>query len=553
MTDIEIAKNYQMQPIVKIAKKLGLKSSNLILYGNYKAKIDLQLEDVEDRKNGKLVLVTAINPTTAGNGKTTVSIGLADALRLLKKKSCLALREPSLGPVFGMKGGATGGGYSQIVPMEDINLHFNGDFHAITSANNLLASLIDNHIFQGNELNLDSEKIFFKRCLDVNDRALRQVIISNGKNEIPRKEQFTITAASEIMSIMCMSKNLEELKVRLGNILVGLNKNGEPIYAKDLKAENAMAILLKDALKPNLVQTLGGTPAIVHLGPFANIAHGCNSVVATNLAMKLSDYCITEAGFGSDLGAEKFLDFKCREMNISPNCVVLIATIPALKLHGGEDKSNLKTENVEAVKKGLENLNAHIDILKNVYKLPLVVTLNKYISDTEKEIEIVSDFVKSKNCDFAVNEVWAKGGKGAIELAKKVILACESSNENFEFAYDLNDDIKTKIEKLARKIYGTTKVNYTSEAEQSLREINKLGYLNLPIIVAKTQYSLSDKAELLNAPKDFEITVRDLEIRSGAGFIVVLLGSMLLMPGLSKTPAAVNMTIDNDENITGLF
>lgn len=553
MTDIEIARNYKMQPINKIAKKLGLTSADLICYGENKAKIKLSMEDLQDRKSGKLVLVTAINPTTAGNGKTTVSIGLADALWLLKKKSCLALREPSLGPVFGMKGGATGGGYSQIVPMEDINLHFNGDFHAITSANNLLASLIDNHIFQGNELNLDSNKIFFKRCLDVNDRALRNVIVSNGKNETPREEHFTITAASEIMSIMCMSKNLEELKIRLGNILVGLTKSGTPVFAKDLKAENAMAILLKDALKPNLVQTLAATPAIVHLGPFANIAHGCNSVVATNMAMKLADYCVTEAGFGADLGAEKFLDFKCREMGIKPNCIVLIATIPALKLHGGEDKNNLKAANLNAVKEGLQNLNAHINILKNIYKLPLVVTLNKYTTDTESEIEVVKNFVEEKGCEFAVNEVWAKGGSGAVELAKKVVAACEKSNDDFEFAYDLNDDIKTKIAKLSQKIYGTTKINYTEQAENSIKEICKLGFENLPVIVAKTQYSLSDKAELLNAPKDFEITVRDLEIRSGAGFIVVLLGAMLLMPGLSKNPAAINMTIDNNEIITGLF
>lgn len=551
MTDIEIAKSYKMQPIVKIAKKIGLKSSNLILYGNFKAKINLSINDVKNKKNGKLVLVTAINPTTAGNGKTTVSIGLADAMRLLKKKSCLALREPSLGPVFGMKGGATGGGYSQIVPMEDINLHFNGDFHAITSANNLLSSLIDNHIFQGNELGI--EKVLFKRCLDVNDRALRNVVVANGKNETSREENFTITAASEIMSIMCLSNNLEELKNRLGNILVGLNKLGKPVYAKDLKAENAMAILLKDALKANLVQTLGGTPAIVHLGPFANIAHGCNSVVATNLAMKLSDYCITEAGFGADLGAEKFLDFKCREMGVKPNCVVLVATIPALKLHGGENKNNLKTENVEAVKIGLGNLHAHINILKNIYKLPLVVTLNKYVSDTEAEIGIVRNFVENLNCDFAVNEVWEKGGNGAIDLAQKVINACEKDNNSFEFAYDLHDDIKTKIAKLSEKIYGTTKINYSANAEKSLEEIKNLGCDKLPIIVAKTQYSLSDNPELLNAPKGFQITVRDLEIRSGAGFIVVLLGAMLLMPGLSKNPAAINMTIDNEENITGLF
>lgn len=549
MTDIEIANSIKMQPITKIAKKIGLKKHNLICYGEYKAKINLQ--SVNLKRKGKLVLITAINPTTAGNGKTTVSIGLADALRMIGKKSCLALREPSLGPVFGMKGGATGGGYSQIVPMEDINLHFNGDFHAITSANNLLASLIDNHIFQGNELKI--KKVVFKRCLDVNDRALRNVAVANNSKETERSEEFTITAASEIMSIMCIAENIDDLKIKLGNILVGYNENEEPIFARDLKAENAMAILLKDALMPNLVQTLGGTPAIVHLGPFANIAHGCNSINATKIALDLADYCITEAGFGADLGAEKFIDFKCRLMNDRPDCVVLVATIPALKLHGGADKTELYKENTYAVESGLANLGAHINTIKNVYHLPLVITLNKYQSDTDAETEIVKNFVLNMGCDFCINDVWAKGGEGAKTLAKLVVSKCEEKNSNFAFAYELEDSVQDKIQKLASKIYGTSKVKFTKEAEKSLKLIEKFGFEKLPIIVAKTQYSLSDNKDLLNAPKDFEILVRDLEIRSGAGFIVVLLGNMLLMPGLSKNPAAVNMTINSENKITGLF
>ena len=549
MTDIEIANSIKMQPITKIAKKIGLKKRNLICYGEYKAKINLQSGNL--KRKGKLVLITAINPTTAGNGKTTVSIGLADALRMIGKKSCLALREPSLGPVFGMKGGATGGGYSQIVPMEDINLHFNGDFHAITSANNLLASLIDNHIFQGNELKI--KKVVFKRCLDVNDRALRNVAVANNSKETERSEEFTITAASEIMSIMCIAENIDDLKIKLGNILVGYNENEEPIFARDLKAENAMAILLKDALMPNLVQTLGGTPAIVHLGPFANIAHGCNSINATKIALDLADYCITEAGFGADLGAEKFIDFKCRLMNDRPDCVVLVATIPALKLHGGADKTELYKENTYAVESGLANLGAHINTIKNIYHLPLVITLNKYQSDTDAESEIVKNFALNMGCDFCINDVWAKGGEGAKTLAKLVVSKCEEKNSNFAFAYELEDSVQDKIQKLASKIYGTSKVKFTKEAEKSLKLIEKFGFEKLPIIVAKTQYSLSDNKDLLNAPKDFEILVRDLEIRSGAGFIVVLLGNMLLMPGLSKNPAAVNMTINSENKITGLF
>ena len=549
MTDIEIANSIKMKPITKIAKKIGLKKRNLISYGKYKAKIDLKNKKLKNK--GKLVLVTAINPTASGNGKTTVSIGLADALRHIGKKSCLALREPSLGPVFGMKGGATGGGYSQIVPMEDINLHFNGDFHAITSANNLLASLIDNHIFQGNELNI--KKVVFKRCLDCNDRALRNVVVANKEASTARFEEFTITAASEVMSIMCLAENIEDLKTKLGNILVGYNDKDEPVFARELKAENAMAILLKDALLPNLVQTLAGTPAIVHLGPFANIAHGCNSINATKLAQSLSDYCITEAGFGADLGAEKFLDFKCRLMNEKPDCVVLVATIPALKLHGGADKTLLNKENVKAVKVGLANLGAHINTIKNVFHLPLVVTLNKYQSDDEEETKVVKEYVENLGCEFAINNVWAKGALGAIELAEKVISECKKDNSAFTYAYELEDSVEKKIQKLAEKIYGTGKVKFSEAAQATIKLIENFGFKNLPIIVAKTQYSLSDNKDLLNAPKDFEITVRDLEIRAGAGFIVVLLGNMLLMPGLSKNPAAINMTIDNNNIITGLF
>lgn len=546
MTDIEIARNVKKENILKIAKKLSLGKSDLFLYGNYIAKIK---NFKKGKKNAKLILVTAINPTSAGNGKTTVSIGLADALSLKGKKVCLSLREPSLGPVFGIKGGATGGGMSQILPMEEINLHFTGDFHAITSANNLLSSLIDNHIFQGNELGI--KEVVFKRCLDLNDRALREVTVSKSNNATPREDEFTITAASEIMAILSLAKDLQDLKTRLGNILVGYNKKGAPVFAKDLHAENAMTILLKDAINPNLVQTIGKTPAVVHCGPFANIAHGCSSLIATNFAMSNSDFAITEAGFGSDLGAEKFFNIVCREGSLKPSVAVLIATIPALKLHGGADKKLLKDENLKAVELGLENLRAHINILKN-FNVPVVVTLNKYVSDTEKEIEIVKNFAKNEMVGFAICDVWSKGGKGAFELADEVV-KYSKINSKLTYSYDLSDSVKTKIKKLAKQVYGTTKVVYSKEAEKSLKEIKKLGFENLPICVAKTQYSLSDNQKLLGAPKDFELTVRNIEIRSGAGFLVVLLGDMLLMPGLSKTPAAINMTIDENGKIEGLF
>ena len=546
MTDIEIARNVKKENILKIARKLSLCKRDLFSYGNYIAKIK-NLK--KGKKNAKLILVTAINPTSAGNGKTTVSIGLADALSLKGKKVCLSLREPSLGPVFGIKGGATGGGKSQILPMEEINLHFTGDFHAITSANNLLSSLIDNHIFQGNELGI--KEVVFKRCLDLNDRALREVTVSKSNNATPREDEFTITAASEIMAILSLAKDLQDLKIRLGNILVGYNKKGAPVFAKDLNAENAMAILLKDAIYPNLVQTIGKTPAVVHCGPFANIAHGCSSLIATNFAVSNSDFAITEAGFGSDLGAEKFFNIVCREGSLKPSVSVLVATIPALKLHGGADKKLLKDENLKAVELGLENLRAHINNLKN-FNIPIIVTLNKYVSDTEKEIEIVKNFAKSEMVGFAICDVWSKGGKGALELADEVVKQSKI-NSKLTYSYDLSDSVKTKIKKLAKQVYGTTKVVYSKEAEKSLKEIKKIGFENLPICVAKTQYSLSDNQKLLGAPKDFELTVRNIEIRSGAGFLVVLLGNMLLMPGLSKNPAAVNMTIDESGKIEGLF
>lgn len=550
MTDIEIANSVTPTRIVEVAKKIGLNEDDLILYGKYKAKTDKKLDG---KKAGKLILVTAISPTKAGNGKTTVSIGLADGLAQLGEKVCLALREPSLGPVFGIKGGATGGGYSQIVPMEDINLHFNGDFHAITSANNLLSSLIDNHVFQGNELQIDCDNIFFKRCLDLNDRALRECTVNETKNCIPRKEHFTITAASEIMAIMCLAKDLTDLKSRLGNIMVALNTDGKPVYARDLHAQDAMAILLKDALKPNLVQTLAGTPAIVHCGPFANIAHGCNSVIATRTALSLADYCVTEAGFGADLGAEKFIDLKCRLNGFKPNCVVLVATIRALKLNGGADDCDLATENLNALKNGLPNLMRHLNAITDVYKLPCVVTINRFITDTDAEIELVRTAVGEKNVACVINEVWAKGGTGALNLARAVIDNCNKPNDSFSFAYDLDESVKDKIFDVAHKIYCAKSVVYTEQAEKSLKNIHKLGLDGLPVIMAKTQFSFTDDAKRLGAPTDFELTVRDVEIRSGAGFLVVLLGNMMLMPALSASPAAIKMTIDENEHITGLF
>lgn len=544
-TDIQIARATKMKNIEEIAKKLKINAKNLIFYGKYKAKIDLQPKN----KFGKLILVTAINPTKSGIGKTTVSIGLADAFALKNKKVCLALREPSLGPVFGVKGGATGGGYSQIQPMEDINLHFNGDFHAITSANNLLCAMIDNHIIQGNLLNIDENQIMFNRCMDMNDRALRDLTI-NGKNS--HGEKFNITAASEIMAIMCVAKDLHDLKERLGNIMVALDKNSKPVYARDLKAHEAMAILLKDAMKPNLVQTLAGTPAIVHCGPFANIAHGCNSIVATKLSMSLADYTITEAGFGSDLGAEKFLDFKCRIADLKPNCVVVVAIIRALKLHGGASEKELASEDLIALKKGVANLIKHIQNMTDVYHLPTVVTLNKFATDTSKEIELVKKLV-NPYAKIVINDVWGKGGKGALELADEVLKKCDESNDNFTFAYDVNDTVKNKVKSIVQKIYGGKSVEYSEKAENKLKIIKKLKLENYPVIIAKTQFSLSDNKNLLGAPKDFEVFVDDIEIKTGAGFLVVICGSMLLMPGLPKTPAACNMTVDDAGNTEGIY
>ena len=550
MTDIEIAESVKPQKIKNIAKNLGLKSSQITTYGDYKAKITKKFSPRED---SKLILVTAINPTSAGIGKTTVSIGLADAMHAVGDSVCLALREPSLGPVFGIKGGATGGGRSQVIPMADINLHFNGDFHAITSANNLLCSMIDNHIYQGNELNIDENKVFFHRCLDLNDRALRSVTVAGTKGETPRQDSFSITSASEIMAIMCLSENLNDLKKRLGNILVALNKKGKPVFAKDLHIQDAMAILLKDALLPNLVQTLEGTPAIVHLGPFANIAHGCNSIVATRTSMALAKYTVTEAGFGADLGAEKFFDIKCRVAGLKPNAVVLVATIQALKLHGGANSLNLKDENVEAVKLGMGNLIRHINLIRNVYKLPLLVTLNKYTSDSEAEVDAVTNKLATMNVDFAINDAWTLGSSGARQLAIKIKKLCEEDNSQFQFAYKLESSVEEKIKDIATKVYGAKGVIFSELAQEKIREINKLKLDKLPICIAKTQYSLSDNKKLVGAPEGFEITIRDIEIRSGAGFLVAIAGDMMLMPGLGKVPAGVNMKITNNGKISGLF
>lgn len=551
MTDIEIARSTKISPIVKVAKKLGLSLRDVEMYGNYKAKLDIKKIDPK----GKLILVTAINPTSAGEGKTTVSIGLADGLAEIGKSVCLALREPSLGPVFGIKGGATGGGYSQIVPMEDINLHFTGDFHAITSANNLLSAMIDNHIHQGNALQIDINNIFHKRCVDMNDRALRVIECGLGgkTNGVPRMDGFNITSASEVMAIMCLARDIDDLKLRLGDIMIGLNLSGEPVYARDLKAQDAMAILLKDALRPNLVQTLRGTPAIVHCGPFANIAHGCNSNNATRLAMSLADYCVTEAGFGADLGAEKFLDVKCRVSKLKPNCVVVVATIRALKLHGGADKTQLNIENIEALKAGIPNLIKHIENIKNVYKLPVVCAINQFSSDTEAEIDLVKGEVEKLGVEAILSNVFGLGGKGATQLANAVVSLCDSDNSKFSYSYNDEDSVVEKITKISTKIYGAKDVVLTDKAKDSLKNIEKLGLSHYPVVIAKTQYSLSDNKNLLGRPEGFSITIRDLEIRNGAKFIVALAGDMMLMPGLSKTPAAVNMHIDNDLIIEGLF
>lgn len=552
MTDIEIARKSKLKPITSIAAKLGLRRSQLELYGKYKAKINTKY----DRSAfGKLILVTAINPTAAGEGKTTTSIGLADAMNLTGRNTCLALREPSLGPVFGIKGGATGGGYSQIVPMEDINLHFTGDFHAITSANNLLCSLIDNCLFHGNPLNIDPERIQFNRTLDINDRALRGVLVShNVKNAVERYEKFNITAACEVMAILTLAEDIDDLKRRLGNILVAYDFEGNPVYCRQLHGEEAMAILLKDALKPNLVQTLGYTPAIVHCGPFANIAHGCNSVQATKIAMTLADYTVTEAGFGADLGAEKFLDVKCRVADLKPDAVVIVATVRALKLNGGADKNSLAEENLDALRKGMPNLIRHINNIVNVYRLPCVVAINRFTTDTDAEVEMIKSSAENQGVKAVEADVWGKGGKGAIALAEEVVRLCDrQSNRDFRFAYEDSDSVEEKITKVATRIYGAGKVVFTDKAKQSLSALKKLDIDKYPVVIAKTQYSFSDDPSLLGAPENFTLTVRDVEIRNGAGFIVALAGSMLLMPGLPSRPNAVNMTISSDGVIDGLY
>lgn len=543
LSDVEIARSIKPTNIYTIAKKLGLDKSLIEPYGKSMAKIDYL--KIQGKEKGKLILVTAINPTASGEGKTTVSIGLADALKRMGKNVCLALREPSLGPVFGVKGGATGGGYSQVVPMENINLHFTGDFHAITSANNLLSAIIDNHIYQGNELGI--EKVYFERCFDANDRNLKSITLASGRND-----RFTITSACEIMAVLTLAKDLKDLKRRLGNIIVGENKEGKLVFARDLKAADAMAILLKDALKPNLVQTLEHTPALIHLGPFANIAHGCNSIIATKTALKLADYVVTEAGFGADLGAEKFLDLKCQLNGLKPNCVVVVATVKALKLHGGEDKSNLGKENLDALKKGIGNLERHINNIKNIYKLPIVVALNKFATDTQAEIDYVVNFVSKMGVQAEVSTAFADGSKGATMLAEKVLQKCNGKSK-MEFAYTFDQPVKDKINAIATKIYGATGVSYSDEAKEMLKIIKKNGYDKLPVVIAKTQYSFSDNKDLLGAPTNFDINIRELKIRGGAEFIVAVAGNMLLMPGLAKHSAYEKMTIDENGIINGLF
>ncbi|MBQ4095237.1 MAG: formate--tetrahydrofolate ligase [Oscillospiraceae bacterium] len=558
LTDIEIAQNAKMKKINEIAAELGISESDLEPYGHYKAKLSEKLySKLAFKEDGKLILVTAINPTPAGEGKTTVSVGLAQAMGRLGKNAVLALREPSLGPVFGIKGGAAGGGYSQVVPMEDINLHFTGDMHAITSANNLLCAMIDNHLQQGNELQIDHRRIMFKRCMDMNDRALRDVIIGLGgkMNGVPREDGFNITVASEIMAILCLSTDLADLKERIGNILVAYNLKGEPVFARQLGCDGAMTALLKDALKPNLVQTLENNPAFIHGGPFANIAHGCNSIRATKLALKLGDYCITEAGFGSDLGAEKFFDIKCRYGGLTPSCVVLVATIKALKYNGGVQKDDLAKENMWALEKGIVNLKTHIENMHK-YQLPVVVAINRFATDTEEEVKFVEKFCSDLGVEVSMCEVFAKGGEGGIDLANKVcetISYCSESDAPFRKLYTSEASIKEKIETIATEIYRADGVTYTTQAEKAIKEIEAIGFRELPVCIAKTQYSLSDNPALLGKPKNFKITVRDAKLSSGAGFVVIYTGDIMTMPGLPKKPAALNIDCDNDGNITGLF
>jgi len=555
LSDIEIANSVQMKPIKEVAEKLGIAEDALSLYGNYKAKISAgQLEALKDKPDGKLILVTAISPTPAGEGKTTTSVGLVDALAAIGKKAVIALREPSLGPVFGIKGGAAGGGHAQVVPMEDINLHFTGDFHAIGVANNLLAALIDNHIHHGNALGIDSRRITWKRAVDMNDRQLRHIVdgLQGKVNGVPREDGFDITVASEVMAILCLSENITDLKNRLEKIIIGYSFEGKPITAKDLKAGGAMAAVLKDAIHPNLVQTLEHTPALIHGGPFANIAHGCNSVLATKLALKYADYAVTEAGFGADLGAEKFIDIKCRTSGLRPAAVVLVATIRALKMHGGVAKSDLAEENVQAVVDGLPNLEKHLENIQDVYGLPAVVAINKFPLDTEAELQTVYDACQKRGVDVVISDVWANGGVGGKELAEKVVELAEGDN-HFQFVYNEEDSIETKLNKIVTKVYGGKGVRLTPAAKRELKQLEELGFSNYPICMAKTQYSFSDDAKKLGAPKDFVVTISQLKVSAGAGFIVALTGAIMTMPGLPKVPASEKIDVDKDGNISGLF
>ena len=554
-TDIEIAQETVLEPVVSVAERIGIQADDLELYGKYKAKISEEyLRGIEGNPNGRLILVTAINPTPAGEGKTTVSIGLAQAFGGMGKKAILALREPSLGPCFGIKGGAAGGGYSQVVPMEDLNLHFTGDFHAVTSANNLLAALLDNHIQQGNELGIDTRQVVWKRCLDMNDRVLRNIVVGLGNklDGVVREDHFVITVASEIMAILCLASDMKELKKRLGRIIVAYDYQGKPVTAEDLNAVGAMAALLKDAMKPNLIQTLEHTPALIHGGPFANIAHGCNSIRATKAALKMADYVITEAGFGADLGAEKFFDIKCRIGDLRPDAVVLVATVKALKYNGGIPKGELAEENLEALKRGIVNLEKHIENLHK-YGVPIVVTLNSYITDTSAEIDYIRRFCEERNCEFAVSHVWEKGGEGGLELAGKVLHTIETRSSDFRVLYDSSLSLKEKIQTVAREIYGADGVSYMPAAETQLRKLEELGFGNMPVCMAKTQYSLSDDPAQLGRPVDFEITVREAYVAAGAGFVVVLTGTVMTMPGLPKRPAAYGIDVNDDGVITGLF
>ncbi len=554
-TDIEIAQSVEMKPITEIAASAGISDEYLEQYGKYKAKIDLSLLDKSTKKDGKLILVTAITPTPAGEGKTTTTIGLADGMKRIGKNVAVALREPSLGPVFGIKGGAAGGGYAQVVPMEDINLHFTGDFHAIGAANNLLAAMLDNHIYQGNALNIDPRRITWKRCVDMNDRQLRFVTDGLGGrvNGTPREDGYDITVASEIMAVFCLSSSIDDLKDRLSRIIVGYTYDEKPVTAGDLKAVGAMAALLKDAIKPNLVQTLEGTPAFVHGGPFANIAHGCNSVMATRLAMKIGDYAITEAGFGADLGAEKFLDIKCRMADLTPSAVVMVATIRALKMHGGLAKTELNQENLEALEKGIPNLLRHVSNIKNVYKLPSVVAINRFPTDTDREVELIINKCKELGVNVILSNVWAEGGKGGEELAKEVVRLCEEEKGEFTFAYELDGTIENKIEAIVKKVYGGVGIKVMPQAKKQITQLTALGFDKCPVCMAKTQYSFSDDQTKLGAPEGFEVTIKNVKVSAGAGFVVVLTGDIMTMPGLPKVPAAENIDVTSDGKVTGLF